>query len=95
MIAQIISMVSESIGEHILDELLGAHGASFHLKPTKRYTTREQCSFFAIMVNATKLNEIAVGYQFMNGGATVVNPKDKEELKSWKNIEIIVVDGHV
>ena len=96
MIAQMISMVSEDRSvRNILDELLGAHGAAFHLKPSSRYTDRD-CSFFAVMINANKMDEVAVGYQYPgSNGETVINPKDKHVTKSWRGIDIVVLAGHV
>ncbi|OQR93691.1 ion channel [Thraustotheca clavata] len=97
LISQIIAMVSENrLVKGILDELLGARGASFDVVPSKRYCRRGEClSFFQVVKRAQYVaDEIVCGYQRHSSmDAAILNPQKKSLPQEWDEFDFIVLRG--
>jgi len=98
MVSRILAMVSEDGSVNtILDELLGGKGASFQLKPASIYLQAfEEMSFLQLGKRVQDQFELLVGYQKSPAALsenTVVNPRNKHEVRFWKDVKLIVLTG--
>jgi ion channel POLLUX/CASTOR len=94
LISCILAMISESRDVRvILDELLGAEGASFEVELSTRYcTSSEHVSFWQLAKRAQRLGEILCGYQLLNAiDETVLNPPHKAKEQSWVGVSFVVL----
>lgn len=94
LVAQIVSMIAEERSVKVLiDELLGAAGASVEIAPYSRYCREtEKLSFFAVSKRAMGMDEIVIGYQLKHSvDNTILNPPDKEKPMSWGRYDFAVM----
>ncbi|TMW63514.1 hypothetical protein Poli38472_002455 [Pythium oligandrum] len=94
LISCILAMISESRDVRIiLDELLGADGATFEVDPSSRYCSQsESLSFWQLAKRVSSLGEILCGYQ-MRGAIdeTILNPTEKTVARTWSGVDLIIL----
>ena len=82
---------------HILNELLGGPGCGIEVQSSKRYIhPREHLSFMQLSKRVQEHDEILLGYQHtpvLSKEDTVINPRDKMEVKAWDGMGLIVIRG--
>merc|ERR1711871_202469 len=93
MISQILAMISENRAvKHILDELLGAEGSDLCVYESARYAEpHELVSYFTLAKRAQSFGEVLCGYQTVQDGTTIINPRDKATLKTWGDTSLVIL----
>ena len=95
-VAQILAMVAESRAvKGLLDELLGAGGASLHVRATAWLVAApgERVAFAALQARAAEYDEVLVGYQERgcSMGETTLNPSDKTTPRVWDDFDFVIL----
>ena len=92
-VSRVLAMVTERREvKAVLDELLGAQGASLYIKEPTRYChAHEVLSFAHLAARACEgYGELVIGFK-THGRAPELNPDDKHVARAWADAEIIVL----
>jgi hypothetical protein len=96
-VARILAMVGENRSVRlILNELLGATGASLHIVPPSWYVhDEEKISFWSVGKRAAARGAVLIGYQEKKTGArqTILNPPDKGKAVFWDQVDLAIITG--
>lgn len=99
MVSRSIAMVSEDRNvNEILTELLGGSGCGFEVQPAFIYVKPgESLTFMQLAKRLIQEREqIVIGYQLqpaLTEEDTVINPRDKDEPKTWDDVGLLVMKG--
>jgi len=91
-VSRVLAMVAERKEmKSVLVNLLGSTGTSLCVNAPVRYVHGdEQLSFYSMALRVQEYNEILCGYK-RYGHEPVLNPKNKNEVMRWDDVELIVM----
>lgn len=95
-VARVLGMIGEERSvKPILNELLGAIGASLFIVPSAQYVEQnEYVSFWTVAKRVSARNAVLLGYQHQGVGSkryTELNPPDKDVPKQWAILDLAII----
>lgn len=93
-VSRVLAMVAERREvKSVLDCLLGSTGSSLCVNSPVRYAhEHERLSYYSMAMRVQGYKEILCGYK-KHGQPPELNPKNKEELMVWDDVELIVLSA--